>query len=166
MRPGVERPYSAPTTASASADSRTLITVCSSDRMRSGLASARASPSTPPGSTMWGAVIVMTPFEGAVRGSLEGSRDGRVYVYNHDELGDRATPLCGTQLYRLVTGRPERVSIQFLAAICGIFDCELNDLITYTAATQTKRRAAAGPNVVDLNKTARPRRARIVPDGD
>jgi hypothetical protein len=47
---------------------------------------------------MWGAVIVMTPFEGAVRGSLEGSRDGRVYVYNHDELGDRATPLCGTQL--------------------------------------------------------------------
>src|SRR5690606_32139216 len=40
----------------------------------------------------------MTPFEGAVRGSLEGSRDGRVYVYNHDELGDRATPLCGTQL--------------------------------------------------------------------
>src|SRR5690606_2472631 len=98
MRPGVERPYSAPTTASASADSRALITVCSSDRMRSGLASARASPSMPPGSTMWGAVIVMTPFEGAVRGSLEGSRDGRVYVYNHDELGDRATPLCGTQL--------------------------------------------------------------------
>jgi len=49
---------------------------------------------------MWGAVIVMTPFEGAVRGSLEGSRDGRVYVYNHDELGDRATPLCGTQLTR------------------------------------------------------------------
>src|SRR5690606_12001866 len=98
MRPGVERPYSAPTTASASADSRALITVRSSDRMRSGLASARASPSMPPGSTMWGAVIVMTPFEGAVRGSLEGSRDGRVYVYNHDELGDRATPLCGTQL--------------------------------------------------------------------
>lgn len=30
---------------------------------------------------MCGAVIVMTPFEGAVRGSLEGSRGGRIYVF-------------------------------------------------------------------------------------
>src|SRR5690606_34776429 len=81
-------------------------------------------------------------------------------------LLERGIDLPPSQAYRLVTGRPERVSIQFLAAICDIFDCELNDLITYTAATQTKRRAAAGPNVVDLDKTARPRRARIVPDGD
>lgn len=81
-------------------------------------------------------------------------------------LLERGIDLSPSQAYRLVTGRPERVSIQFLAAICDIFDCELTDLITYTAATQTKRRAVAGPNVVDLDKTARPRRARIVPDGD
>jgi hypothetical protein len=41
---------------------------------------------------------VMTPFESAVKGSLEGSRGGRTYVHNTDDLGDRATPLSGTQL--------------------------------------------------------------------
>src|SRR5690625_8000263 len=81
---------------------------CSSDRMRSGLASARASPSRPAGSTMLAAVIVMTPFEGAVRGSLEGSRDGRVHVDVHagEDLGYRATPLCGTQLHPSRWARP------------------------------------------------------------
>src|SRR5690606_40556329 len=41
----------------------------------------QASPSRPAGSTMCGAVIVMTPFEGSVRGSHEGSRGGRIYVF-------------------------------------------------------------------------------------
>src|SRR5690554_2255127 len=50
----------------------------------------------------------MTPFEGAVEGSLEGSRDGRVYVYNHDELDDRATPLSGTQLGSVEVGQHVR----------------------------------------------------------
>lgn len=39
----------------------------------------------------------MTPFESAVRGSLEGSHGDRVYV-SDDERGHRATPLSGTQL--------------------------------------------------------------------
>ena len=47
---------------------------------------------------MCGAVIVMTPFESAVRGSLEGSRGGRTHVHYRNDLGDRATPLSGTQL--------------------------------------------------------------------
>jgi hypothetical protein len=40
------------------------------------------------------------PFERAVRGELEGSRGGRVYVHARDDLSDRATPLSGTQLSR------------------------------------------------------------------
>ena len=40
---------------------------------------------------------MMTPFESAVRGLLEGSHGGRVYVPD-DERGHRATPLSGTQL--------------------------------------------------------------------
>jgi hypothetical protein len=51
---------------------------CNNEHSKSGLASARASPSSPAGSTICGAVIVMTPFGRAVRGSLEGSRGGRV----------------------------------------------------------------------------------------
>ena len=71
--------------------------VCSRWRIRSGDASDRASPSGPAGSTIWAAVIVMTPFERAVRGELEGSHGGRAHVLN-DVTGHRATPLCGTQL--------------------------------------------------------------------
>src|SRR5690606_33459843 len=62
-------PHSAPTTASASADSNALIIFCSSCRIKSGDASASASASTVPGSTMCGAVIVLMPFERVVRDS-------------------------------------------------------------------------------------------------
>jgi hypothetical protein len=41
---------------------------------------------------------VMTPFERAVRGELEGSRGGRAHVQPEDDGSDRATPLSGTQL--------------------------------------------------------------------
>lgn len=58
---------------------------------------------------MRGAVIVMTPLEGAVEGSFEGSRGDRLAV--HDQLGeelcDRATPPCGTQLRQPCTLRRE-----------------------------------------------------------
>src|SRR5699024_10746934 len=80
VRSVLGRPYSAPTTASASADSSSLMILCSMVRIRSGDASVRASPRRPPGSTMWGAVIVMTPFERALVGELEGSHGGRVLV--------------------------------------------------------------------------------------
>ena len=39
----------------------------------------------------------MTPFESAVRGSVEGSHGGRAHVRD-DHCCHRATPLCGTQL--------------------------------------------------------------------
>ena len=42
---------------------------------------------------------MMTPFERAVRGELEGSRGGRAHVQPGDDGGDRATPLSGTQLH-------------------------------------------------------------------
>lgn len=81
-------------------------------------------------------------------------------------LKERGIDLSPSQIYRLVTGRPERVSLQFLAAVCDIFSCSLEDLITYTASTQARRKTAASTNVVDLDKTVRPRRARIVPDAE
>ena len=72
------------------------ITVDNSERIRSGEASDRAWPSRRAGSIMCGAVIALVPFEGAVEGSLERSRDGRAHV-QHDTLAhdhvDRVTPL-------------------------------------------------------------------------
>jgi hypothetical protein len=57
-----------------------------------------------------------------------------------------------------------------MAALCDIFGCEINDLVTVTA-TEVRRKkassaAAGGANVVDLNKSVRPRRARVLRDDD
>ncbi|MBC9957307.1 helix-turn-helix transcriptional regulator [Yimella sp. cx-51] len=79
-------------------------------------------------------------------------------------LRERGIDLSSSQIYRLVTGTPERVSLQFLVACCDIFACTLDDLVTSTVTT--KARKAANAEVVDLNRAARPRRARVLPDAD
>ncbi|MFK4295421.1 hypothetical protein ABH924_000556 [Arthrobacter sp. GAS37] len=62
--------------------------------------------------------------------------------------------------------KPERVALQVIAAICDIFSCGPEDLITVTAADVRARKTgtANSPKVVDLNRTVRPRRARIIDD--
>ncbi|OZF41830.1 Cro/Cl family transcriptional regulator [Rhodococcus sp. 14-2470-1b] len=81
-------------------------------------------------------------------------------------LLERGIALSRPQVYRLVTQRPERVSLQMMAALCDIFGCGMQDLVTVTAADERKKRTAtsSAPNVVELNKTVRPRRARVVRD--
>jgi DNA-binding Xre family transcriptional regulator len=81
---------------------------------------------------------------------------------------ERGIDLSASQIYRLVTSKPERVSLKLVAAICDVFNCGPDDLITVTAADARKKPiAAAGrANVVELNKSARPRRARVISDDD
>lgn len=82
-------------------------------------------------------------------------------------LAERGIVLSRPQVYRLVNQRPERVALQVIAAICDIFGCGPDDLITVTAAEVRSRKtaaAAAAPNVVDLDRTVRPRRARVIDD--
>lgn len=85
-------------------------------------------------------------------------------------LAERGIELSRTQTFRLVNQRPERVALQVIAALCDIFDCGPQDLLTVTAADAKERKkasnAAASPtgNVVELNRTIRPRRARIIDD--
>ena len=57
---------------------------------------------------------MMTPFESAVRGSLEESRGGRTHVHYRNDLGDRATPLSGTQLDDAAI-KPDRMVMRWLA---------------------------------------------------
>ncbi|MCJ0947208.1 hypothetical protein MTX37_14995, partial [Rhodococcus sp. ARC_M8] len=42
----------------------------------------------------------LCPLQGGCERSLEESRGGRVHVQHRDDLGDRATPLSGTQLQK------------------------------------------------------------------
>jgi DNA-binding Xre family transcriptional regulator len=81
-------------------------------------------------------------------------------------LGERDITLSRPQVYRLVNQRPERLSLQVVAALCDIFDCTPADLITTTAADTRARKTAGAsqPNVVSLDRTARPRRANILGD--
>lgn len=55
-------------------------------------------------------------------------------------LAERGVELSRPQVYRLVNQRPERVSLQFIAAVCDIFDCGPEDLITVTAADARRKR--------------------------
>lgn len=58
-------------------------------------------------------------------------------------LAERGVELSAAQVYRLVTGTPERLSLRTLAALCDILGCTPNDLIEPVAETQ-KARATGG----------------------
>ncbi len=83
-------------------------------------------------------------------------------------LEAREITLSSSQVYRLVTERPERLSLKILMALLDILDCTMDDLIEPVAAaadTARKKASAAGgrePGVGSL----RPRRARITPAGE
>jgi len=44
-------------------------------------------------------------------------------------LRDRGVVLSDSQVWRLVTGTPERLNLRALVALCDILDCSPNDLI-------------------------------------
>ncbi|MCU1676318.1 MAG: hypothetical protein JWM93_1076 [Frankiales bacterium] len=81
-------------------------------------------------------------------------------------LAERGLSLSPSQVYRIVTQRPERVSLTLIAALCDIFDCGVDDLITVTAADvrRTPHKAAAAGNVTAISAGRKPVRARIVRD--
>ena len=87
-------------------------------------------------------------------------------------LLERGIQLSRPQVYRVVHQRPERVSLQMMAALCDILGCGVDDLVTVTASDVRRRKASVGPagrsqpNVVELNKAVRPRRARVISDDD
>jgi hypothetical protein len=84
-----------------------------------------------------------------------------------EPLAQRGIHLSSSQVYRLVTERPERLSLKVLMALLDIFDCSMDDLlepIAAVAAPGRKARAAGGGDtgVGDL----RPRRARVTGAGE
>lgn len=77
-------------------------------------------------------------------------------------LADRGIRLSSSQVYRLVTERPERLSLKVLMALLDILDCSIGDLIEPVAAdVVAKPKAVGGSGGVG---DARPKRARITPD--
>ncbi|MFC4004600.1 helix-turn-helix domain-containing protein [Prauserella oleivorans] len=81
-------------------------------------------------------------------------------------LADRGIELSASQVHRLVTGTPERLSLPVLAALCDILDCAPGDLVEpYVDARTGKVRKVAGQRVTPSaprERGLRPTRARIV----
>src|SRR5690625_7746257 len=59
-------------------------------------------------------------------------------------LAERGVVMTSTQVYRIVTGQPERLNMQFLAALCDIFGCTPADLIEPYVASSSQRGRKTG----------------------
>ncbi|ABW12072.1 putative transcriptional regulator, XRE family [Parafrankia sp. EAN1pec] len=85
-------------------------------------------------------------------------------------LAQRGIVLSPSQVYRLVTDKPERLSLRTLMALLDILGCAMDDLIEPVAASgagRGSRRVASGSGPVDATGETgvgdlRPRRARVV----
>lgn len=91
-------------------------------------------------------------------------------IWSHSELipllAERGVRLSNTQVWRLVTGKPERLNLHTLMVICDLLDCTPNDLIQRIEAParsklSKRRTAASDQGVGDLV----PKPARIRPTG-
>ena len=73
-------------------------------------------------------------------------------------LAQRGITLSTSQVHRLVTGTPERLSLPVLAALCDILDCEPGDLVEPVVEVRQARKAAAAgePAVKPAAKGRRP----------
>ena len=80
-------------------------------------------------------------------------------------LAERGIRLSDSQVYRLVTDKPERLNLKVLMALLDILGCQMDDLIVPVAALAARAKNSAGhsagpgPGVGGF----RPRQARIVP---
>lgn len=78
-------------------------------------------------------------------------------------LVDRGITLSVSQVHRLATGTPERLSLPVLAALCDVFACTPAELIATKAENISVRKTATDDGVVNLN-ACRPKRARLRPE--
>ncbi|NHD17743.1 MULTISPECIES: helix-turn-helix transcriptional regulator [unclassified Actinopolyspora] len=75
-------------------------------------------------------------------------------------LRDRGIELSVSQVHRLATGNPERLSLAVLAALCDIFECSPAELIATTAENASGRTTATDDAVIDPAAIT-PKRARL-----
>ena len=72
-------------------------------------------------------------------------------------LGERGIELSREQVFRLVTQPPQRLSMDTLAALCDILDCQPNDLIEVQPVNEKIRKTAG-----ETPKTSMPQAKRTV----
>lgn len=78
-------------------------------------------------------------------------------------LAERGIELSASQVHRLVTGTPERLSLPVLAALCDIFECSPAELIATRAENAAPRKTATDDAPVDP-AAIQPKRVRLRPE--
>jgi DNA-binding Xre family transcriptional regulator len=79
-------------------------------------------------------------------------------------LAAHGIKLSDSQVWRLITGRPERLNLRVLVVLCEILDCGPGDLIERIEAVPVKKRAAAG-RAAGADVVPKPARVRRSPGG-
>lgn len=81
-------------------------------------------------------------------------------------LAERGISLSSSQVYRLVTEVPERMSLRVLMALLDILECTMEDLIepVASAASQRAHKAVGGGAEEPGVGSFRPKSARITPE--
>ncbi|OHT78144.1 XRE family transcriptional regulator [Mycobacteroides chelonae] len=82
-------------------------------------------------------------------------------------LAERGVILSASQTYRLVTEKPERLSLKTLVALLDILGCHMEDLIEpFAAGNRSRAQKAVGKGQQSATGVGlhRPKRARIVPN--
>jgi DNA-binding Xre family transcriptional regulator len=74
-------------------------------------------------------------------------------------LAERGITLSASQVHRLVSGVPERLSLHVLAALCDIFDTTPAQLIVTDAENMAPRQVAAGGRTLCWRPPRTPRRS-------
>jgi DNA-binding Xre family transcriptional regulator len=78
-------------------------------------------------------------------------------------LAERGIYLSDSQVYRLVTDKPERLNLKVLMALLDILGCRMDDLIQPVPVPAAKTTKNAGQGSEPGIGGFRPRRARVVP---
>lgn len=78
-------------------------------------------------------------------------------------LAARGVVLSREQVYRLVTGTPERLNLAVLVALCDILDCRAEDLIEPVTRPTMTAKSTTPAGTLDAGQRPRPRRARVFP---
>jgi DNA-binding Xre family transcriptional regulator len=75
-------------------------------------------------------------------------------------LAQHGIALSESQVWRLVTGKPERLNMRVLVALCEILDCQVADLIAIVPApaSRTAKRKTGGQA---LDKALEPKAVRL-----
>jgi DNA-binding Xre family transcriptional regulator len=74
-------------------------------------------------------------------------------------LAEHGIELSASQVWRLVTGRPERLNLRVLVVLCEILDCEPGELVRRTSvAAPVVKEPASGRAI---SKDLRPQRVQL-----